>query len=46
MTLWQEVGLAVLLVGTLVAFAVSGGVIAGLEPDILGELREELSSSS
>lgn len=41
---WQEVGLAALVGWTLVVAAVCGGVVAGLETDVLTDLRREIPS--
>jgi len=42
---WQEVGLAALVAATTVAPAVCGGVVAGLDTDVVGGLRRELTAS-
>jgi hypothetical protein len=42
---WQELGLAVLVAGTIVA-AVCGGIVAGLGTDIAGELRSACAPSN
>lgn len=43
--LWQEVALAGLVAGTLVGLAVLGGLTAGLSEDLVGALRDELSTA-
>jgi MFS family permease len=40
--LWQEVGLTALVAGIVVSTAVLGGIVAGLDVDVAGELREEV----
>jgi|GEM_PF-1669152 hypothetical protein len=43
---WQEIGLAALVAGTIVAAAVCGGVVAGLGTDVVGKLRRERSNAN
>jgi hypothetical protein len=43
--LWQEVGLAVLVGGIVVAAAAAGGFVAGSAADVAGELRSDLTEA-
>jgi len=42
---WQEVALAALIGWTLVVAAVCGGIVAGLETDVLADLQRELPAN-
>jgi hypothetical protein len=44
-TLWQELAIAGLVAGTFVAFAVLGGIVAGLSTTVVGELRADASNA-
>lgn len=43
--LWQEIALAALVGAVFVGFAVGGGFLAGIDEDIVGEMREDLSGA-
>jgi hypothetical protein len=46
LTLWQELGIAALMAGIFVGFAVAGGLVAGLSTTVLTELRADRSAAS
>ncbi|MFC4405589.1 hypothetical protein [Haloarchaeobius iranensis] len=46
LTLWQELGIAALMGGIFVGFAVVGGLVAGLSTTVLAELRADGSAAS